>query len=292
MCKSDHDSYHASINNSSKWSSKNQAWIDSFKKNHAAWCRDNAPTRRHDVTFSRILEVCERAGFRIKNVADALDVSQQLINERLVANGFSSFEKFREAYQSGMTSSLIEGKPGLLTRDLSFNMIKCSIEESDTKRSLAIKLGCTVNVLDKFLSRRLRKSWKDLRSDFGFMSSNGHDSGGRPRGVYSKNADVTIQVIYDAYSPGSTLPGLADKLGITKGTVLSRINAAGYSKYSDWTSSYQNHKIVSIDYAGTFPLYDLTVDGYKNFAIKIVLLSDQDYIVPHVNNMRAIALSA
>jgi hypothetical protein len=34
------------------------------------------------------------------------------------------------------------------------------------------------------------------------------------------------------------------------------------------------------------------MDGYKNFAIKIVLLSDTDYRVPHVNNMRAIALSA
>ena len=33
-------------------------------------------------------------------------------------------------------------------------------------------------------------------------------------------------------------------------------------------------------------------DGYKNFAIKIVLLSATEYRVPHVNDIRAIAVSA
>ena len=40
MSKSDHDSYHAALNNEKKWATENKVWIEQFKKNHAQWMRD------------------------------------------------------------------------------------------------------------------------------------------------------------------------------------------------------------------------------------------------------------
>jgi hypothetical protein len=272
MSKSDHDSYHASINNGAKWAPENKEWIEEFKKNHAQWMRDNAPTRRHDVTFSKILETCERVGFNISNVCSTLDITIQLINERLVAQGFSNFKQFTEAYASGVTDAFVSGKPGLLTRDLSLDLIKSLIEEYDTKSALAVKLGCTVNVLDKFLARRARMTWTEVRTSLGF-NENYVDTQkincGRPRG--SNGNLLTFQQICDEYTSGLTLPRLAEKLDVNKNTIISRLAQQGYTKYSEFQSSYDNCKVVSIEYVGEMPLYDFTVDGYKNFATDSVI---------------------
>ena len=49
----------------------------------------------------------------------------------------------------------------------------------------------------------------------------------------------------------------------------------------------QNNNVVRY-YNSTYSMFD----GYKNYAIKVVLLSDTDYRVPHVKDLRAIAVSA
>ena len=276
MTKSDHDSYHAALNNAAKWAPENHKWIEEFKKNHAIWMRDNAPTRRHDVTFARILETCERFGFRINAVRDALDVSEQLINERLVSQGFATFTRFVEAYASGLTDAMIGDRPGLLTRDLSIETIKRVIVQNDTKRSICIKLGCTVNVLDKFLARRAQMTWSDLRRNLGYKDENVSTTklksvrkGGRPKGTNGN--DLTFQQICDAYTPGLTLPRLSEKLVANKNTIISRLAQNGFKKFSDFQSDYGNCKVVSVEYVGVMPLFDLTVDGYKNFATDSVI---------------------
>lgn len=270
MTKSDHDSYHADLNNRVKWSEENKDWIEKFKAQHANWMLHNAPTRRRDVTFPKILQLCEKLGFSISKVAHALDVKNNLINERLVANGFKSFTQFAEVYSSGK-SIQEKNQIGKLTREISLDEIKSIIVENDTKRSLAIKLGCTVNVLDKFLNRRVNISWRDLREQLGYKNTGAeHRTGGRPK-VSESSQSITFQQICDAYTPGLTLPRLSEKLGINKNTIISRLSQHGYSKYSSFQSSYQNHKITSIEYVGVIPLYDLTVDGYKNFATDSVI---------------------
>jgi hypothetical protein len=276
MTKSAHDSYHAAINNGVKWAPENREWIEEFKKNHAARMRDNAPGARRDVTFARILETAERVGFSMPAIANALDVTWNLIYERLATHGFSTFNKFVAAYAGGQADSMINNRPGLLTRDLSLELLKSSMTAGDTKRSLCIKLGCTVNVLDKFLARRARMSWTELRSTMGY-----HDEevtvnqiksvrkGGRPRG--SNGNSLTFQQICDAYTPSVTLPRLAEKLGANKNTIISRLSQNGFKKFSDFQETYNNCKVVSVEYVGEIPLYDLTVDGYKNFATDSVI---------------------
>ena len=279
MSKSDHDSYHASLNNQVKWAAENTQWIEEFKLNHAQWMRDNAPTGRKDVTFARILETAERAGFSMPAISSALDVTWNLIYSRLVANGFSNFEQFVNAYSEGQVDSIVSGKPGLLTRDLTLDMIKAHMTANDTKRSLCIKLGCTVNVLDKFLARRAQLTWSGIRSMWGFSDSSGDTilkensknvrNGGRPKGA--NNHPLTFQQICDSYTLGLTLPRLSEKLSVNKNTVISRLSQHGYGKYRDFQVAYQNCKVTSIEYVGVIPLYDLTVDGYKNFATDSVI---------------------
>lgn len=279
MTKADHDSYHATINNGVKWAPENTEWIERFRANHAAWMRDNAPIARRDVTFARILEVAERVGFSMPAISSALDASWTLILDRLAANGFANFTQFVDAYAAGQASADIRpGKPGLLTRDLSLGLIKANINEADTKRSLCIKLGCTVSVLDKFLDRRLRMSWSELRRELGYKNDDKSvvtrrfknvRGGDRPK--KSNGRQLTFQQICDAYTRGLSLPRLSKKLGVNKNTVISCLAQNGYQKYSEFQSEYQNCKVVSIEYVGIIPLYDLTVDGYKNFATDTVI---------------------
>jgi len=277
MTKSDHNSYHAAINNGAKWGPENHEWVEEFKKNHAAWMRDNAPTARRDVTFARILETAERVGFSMPAIALALDVTWNLIYERLVAHGFATFDGFVKAYAGGQIfANLPEGRPGLLTRDLSLELLRSNMTSEDTKRSLCIKLGCTVNVLDKFLARRAQTSWSELRSSLGYSDGSVTVShvksvrkGGRPRGANGN--DLTFQQICDAYEPKLTMPRLAEKLDVNKNTVISRLAQNGFKRFSDFQATYDNCKVVSVEYVGEMPLYDLTVDGYKNFATDSVV---------------------
>lgn len=267
MSEADHNSLHATINNEKKWSLENEQWIKKFKKNHAAWMRDNAPTKRKDVTFARIVQVAERVGFNLSAISSALDVSLNLIHSRLVSNGFSTFSSFLEAYSAGQQDALIGDRPGLLTRDLSIKSIRSVISERDTKRSLSVKLGCTVNVLDKFLRRRLNTTWNEFRTSIGFKPNN--NVGGRPCG--KNNVNITYKQICDAMEPCLTLPRLAERLNVNKNTVLSRLAQHGHVRYSEFRDSYENCKVASIEYVGEIPLYDLTVDGYKNFATDSVI---------------------
>lgn len=55
---------------------------------------------RRDVTFGRILEVCERVQFDQKKLQDALDVRSSLVLDRLNEQGFDTFELFAKTYSN------------------------------------------------------------------------------------------------------------------------------------------------------------------------------------------------
>lgn len=265
MTNSDHNSYHAAINNGVKWAPENHEWIEQFKKNHATWMRDNAPTQRRDVTFGRILELSESLDFDFISVCRALDVDRNVVYSRLADYGFSTYESFIQAYRQGATT--LENKRTKSVREISLDDIKTLVTKDDTKQTLCIKLGCTVNVFNKFLDRKLSISWTQFRQNMGWSIDN--INCGRPKG--SNKGTLTFQQICDAYETGLTLPRLTEKLGVNKNTIISRLAQNGYQKYSEFQTSYCNHKVVSIEYVGEIPLYDLTVDGYKNFATDSVI---------------------
>lgn len=270
MTKSDHSRYHSKEINEKKWSDKNHVWRDKFATDHATWMMKNPPTRRSDVTFARILEASEQNDFDLDKISNVLDVDYNLIKSRLADFGFKNFQTFKSAYidrdSNDVVASVIDRSRTI--GEISLEEIKNVAQEDDTKSSLSIKLRCTVNVLDKFLWRKCGISWLELRNQLGFKEIS-HARSGRPKG--KNNKPVTFQDICTAFEPDMTCPLLAQKLGVTRNDVISRLSQNGFKKFSEFSSSFKNHKVVSIEYHGVIPLYDLTVDGYKNFATDTVI---------------------
>lgn len=267
MSSKDHGRLHAEILNGKKWSPENSEWTKKFANQHAKWMVSNPPTKRSDVTFGRILEVCEEIGFSLKKVSHVLDVDINVIKSRLADCGFNNFETFQSAYENSNVTTITKQRD-VTINDLSIDMIKHVISEDDTKTSLSIKLGCTVNVLDKFLWRRLDTSWLGFRESLGYKT-NQSLNGGRPKG--NNISPVSFQQLCDNYKQGMSRHQLANCVGTTWNTVMIRLSQHGYKKFSDFSSTYANHKVKSIEYYGVIPLYDLTVDGYKNFATDTVI---------------------
>jgi len=268
MSRSDHTRLHSFELNAKKWDDSNSEWIEKFKKDHARRMVKNAPTARLDVTFGRILETCESLGFNMSKVSSALDVNFNLIKSRLADHGFNNFETFKQTYENPdhiVPNSVDRSRT---INDITLSEITSLASQNDTKLSLSMKLGCTVNVLDKFLWRKSGLSWMQLRDNLGFQTRQ-DQRGGRPKG--SNNHPVTFQDVCNIYSKDMTLPLLSEALSVNKNTVLSRLSQNGFKGFNDFAQSYANHKVVSIEYHGEIPLYDLTVDGYKNFATDTVI---------------------
>lgn len=202
MEKGDHSSLHARINNQHKWSVENAEWIAQFKQRHSEFMRLHNPVERTDITFGRILETCERVGFNIKKLSDALDTDPNVIKRRLRTHGFNDFQTFALAYD---------------------------------------------------------RSWRN----------GGWDNAGEKNPRY--DVGLTFEMVCSAFESGMSAKQLATKLGTTDTKIVNRIKAAGYKNWMNFSQTYQNHKVMSVEYVGVVPLYDLTVDGYKNFATDSVV---------------------
>jgi len=203
MTREAHSRLHQILLNGKKWNRElNREWIEEFKRNHSAWMRENNPARRRDITFGRILEICEREGFNSRTVCDVLDTDPNVIKRRLRENGFDDFVSFARAYDP---------------------------------------------------------EWR----------SNGWNNRGSKNPRYDDS--LTFQMICDAFESGMPSAALAAKLNTTQAKVLNRVRSAGFKGYGDFKKNYRNHRVVSVEPVGIIPLYDLTVDGYKNFATDSVI---------------------
>lgn len=82
---------------------------------------------------------------------------------------------------------------------------------------------------------------------------------------------LTFGNICNAYKKGMTCIELAGCLKTTSIKISNRIKQNGYKNFTDFANNYINHKVSKIEYYGFIDLYDLTVDGYKNFATDSVI---------------------
>jgi hypothetical protein len=99
--------------------------------------------------------------------------------------------------------------------------------------------------------------------------------------TFPNNHVISLVTAVDSTSLTIADP-IANSSMVSSGLQIDKIN----NKHTAFIN-IQNSNIIRY-YNTTFGAYD----GYKNFSIKIVLLSDNDYRVPHVNDLRAIAVSA
>jgi hypothetical protein len=82
---------------------------------------------------------------------------------------------------------------------------------------------------------------------------------------------LTFGNICNTYKKGMTCAELALSLNTTAIKISKRIKDNGYANFTDFYNNYSNHKVSKIEYYGFIDLYDLTVDGYKNFATDSVI---------------------
>lgn len=92
--------------------------------------------------------------------------------------------------------------------------------------------------------------------------------------------NLTFVDICNAYEKGMCGSELANKLNTTYMKLTNRIKNNGFSNFKDFAENYANHKVAKIEYYGFIDLYDLTVDGYKNFATDTVI----SHNTPEINS--------
>lgn len=211
MTSSEHATLH---NNSDKWSEENSEWIEKFKKNHSTWMKENNPAKRSDITFGRILELCENIGFNLYKVCDALDTDPNVIKRRLRENGYQDFVTFCKAYNENWKSD----------------------------------------------------SWNNKGEN-------------NPR---FKN-EITFQSICNVFEKSKTLNEIKKELDCSHVLITKRLKDNGFSNFTDFSNNYSNHKVKSVEYYGEIDLYDLTVDGYKNFATDTVISHNTPEIATALN---------
>lgn len=88
------------------------------------------------------------------------------------------------------------------------------------------------------------------------------------------NSGLNFQMICESHTPGITPGQLVAKfapLGFSKSLVGKRILQAGFKNFTDFCQNYQNCTVVSVEPFEEMDVYDLTVEGYKNFATDSVI---------------------
>jgi intein/homing endonuclease len=255
MDRFEHASYHASLNNVNKFGKLNNK--------HANWMMENNPIK---VSVPELHELDENKHLSIKEVALKFNTTYSVLQEWVRKYGFKNWE----AYKSGEQTH-IQQKMDRITSSLSLDEIKRNYVVGESKAQHVMKLGCTVNVFDKFLNRKLKKSWTELTFELGDKTRK--TKGGRPKGSYSRS-DVTYQDICNIMTPGSYLTQneIAEKLNTRSGVIVNRITANGFDSFSSWQKSFHNHKVVSVTPDGLDDVYDLTVDEHHNFACNGVIV--------------------
>jgi len=156
-------------------------------------------------------------------------------------------------------------------RDITFGRILELAERTGfNSKKICEALDTDPNVI----KRRLRKhGYQDFETFAKVYNPDWHNTGwnndGRNNPRYDRS--VTFDRICSNYSKGMSKSSLASSLGTTVTVLTNRLRERGYKNYTQFVENYANLKVVSVEYHGVIPLYDFTVDGYKNFATDTVI---------------------
>jgi hypothetical protein len=100
--------------------------------------------------------------------------------------------------------------------------------------------------------------------------NNGHNNEKENNPRYDKSLNFID--IANNYKPGITKQQLADLLQTTPTKINYRLKHQGYKSWTEFKENFINHKVVSIEKHKVIDLYDLTVDGYKNYATDSIIV--------------------
>jgi hypothetical protein len=256
MSEFDHSSLHAKINNKNKLGKTNEK--------HSQWMLENNPVKIQ-IPSEQDLTSCQH--MLLNDVSAKFETTYSVVQEWVRKLGYKNWTAFKLGEKTSIKQTMSRG-----TSSLTLDEIKKIYTLGETKAQLVMKLGCTVNVFDKFLNRKLKTSWSALVESLGSISR----SGGRPAGSFTSK--VNYQDICNVVTPGvyQTQEQLASKLGVSQSVIIHRMKLEGFDTFSSWVESYHNHKVVSIEQDGLDDVYDLTTDEHHNFACNGVIVHNSD----------------
>jgi len=175
-----------------------------------------------------------------------------------------------ERFKTNHSKFMSENNPAE-RKDITFGRI---LEVSERVNFNSKKLCEVLDTDPNVIKRKLRKhGYQDFQTFAKAYNPDwcnvGWDNQGKNNPRY--NHSVTFDRICSAFSRGVSKKQLAVSLDTTTTVLDNRLKERGYKNYTEFSQTYDNLKVVSVEYHGVIPLYDLTVDGYKNFATDTVI---------------------
>lgn len=155
--------------------------------------------------------------------------------------------------------------------DITFGKILQWCEENEFNLT---KLCTFFNTDENVIYRKLKSKGYDnftvfAKSYIPNWKNNGQNNNGAQNPKY--NHSLTFENICNVYKPGMTKQQLASKFNVSVIPIQYRLKSNGFKTWNSFVENYQNMKVVSVEYYGFGPVYDLTVDKYKNFATNTVI---------------------
>ena len=222
-------------------------------------------------------EVVHHQNFvKFDNNLSNLRVMTDLDHKRLhaeIINGAKWSEQNSEwiqQFKANHSKFMTENNPAE-RKDITFGRIL------ETCENVGFNLTRLCDALDtdpNVIKRRLRKhGYQNFEIFAKAYNPDWHNGGWNNKGEKNPRyvKSITFDKICSHFSKGVSNQQLADSLGTTIHVIEGRIRERGYKNYSEFSSTYDNLKVVSVEPYGVIPLYDLTVDGYKNFATDTVI---------------------
>ena len=181
-----------------------------------------------------------------------------------------SNEKWIENFRKNHSRYMTENNPSA-RRDVTFVRILQVAEKND------FHLFKTMEAMDidyPTIVRRLKeqsfKNWEAFAKSYSpGWKNHGQDNKGEKNPRW--DSSLTFQHVCDAFLPGMRAKKLAEKLNTTPSKVWGRVKPYGFKSLADFCANYRNCKVVSIEEVGISDVYDLTVEGYKNFATDTII---------------------
>ena len=209
---------------------------------------------------------------RPENLAVMTDADHRSLHTKII-NGAKWSEQnstWVEQFKVNHSRFMSENNP-VERKDITFGRIlEVSERVNFNSKKICDVLDTDVNVI----KRRLRKhGYENFETFAKAYNPDWHNAGWDNQGNKNPRYDrsVTFDRICSAYSRGMSKKELIDSLGTTPTVLVNRLSANGYKNYTEFSQNYENLKVVSVEYHGVIPLFDLTVDGYKNFATDTII---------------------
>jgi hypothetical protein len=209
---------------------------------------------------------------RLDNLQIMLDVDHKRLHTEIIngkkwaSDNIDWIEEFKVKHSKFMT----ENNPAE-RKDITFGRVL------EIAEAVGFNLYHLCEALDtdpNVIKRRLRSNgYKDFETFARAYKPDWKNAGWNNTG--DKNPryvrTITFDKICSSFTKGMKKKDLISSLGTSSTIVSKRLQEYGYKNFTDFSSSYDNLKVEKIEYFGIIPLYDLTVDGYKNFATDTVI---------------------